>query len=266
MLQRAEDYYQRKQGRTPIGTAARGATEMAEDARVLTLRRKEQDREADRPPRRRRRTSQSRSRCRSRPATRAAGPGASHAKTRVAGPTLSRLRLRLWRSSSKPRPRPMQPAPPPHRPRCKRQEAQRETEEAERQKQEAVQQKEAMRARLLAQLNQVLQTRDTARGLIVSMPDVLFDFGKYTLKSGGSRTAGQDFRNRARLSRSQTSGRRPHRQHWQRRVQPDPFRETRRDGARLPGLLRSFARPRRRSRPRQSRSGRRQRRPPTAAS
>ena len=45
MLRRAEDYYQRKQGRTPIGTAARGATQMAEDARVLTLRRKEQERE-----------------------------------------------------------------------------------------------------------------------------------------------------------------------------------------------------------------------------
>ena len=54
--------------------------------------------------------------------------------------------------------------------------------DAERQRQEAVQQKEALRARLLAQLNQVLQTRDTARGLIVSMPDVLFDFDKYTLK------------------------------------------------------------------------------------
>ncbi len=45
MLQRAEDYYQRKQGRTPIGTAARGAVQMAEDARVLTLRRKEAERE-----------------------------------------------------------------------------------------------------------------------------------------------------------------------------------------------------------------------------
>src|SRR6266851_9649375 len=45
MLDRAEDYYQRKQGRTPIGTAARGAAQMAEDARVLTLRRKEQERE-----------------------------------------------------------------------------------------------------------------------------------------------------------------------------------------------------------------------------
>ena len=57
-----------------------------------------------------------------------------------------------------------------------------QAQEAEREKQEAIAQKEAMRARLLAQLNQVLQTRDTARGLIVSMPDVLFDFNKYTLK------------------------------------------------------------------------------------
>src|ERR1700689_5910730 len=39
-----------------------------------------------------------------------------------------------------------------------------------------------MRQRLLAQLNQVLQTRDTARGLIVSMPDVLFAFNQHTLK------------------------------------------------------------------------------------
>src|SRR5437899_5350535 len=43
-LARAEDYLRRKQGRTPIGTVARGATQMAEDARVLTLQRKEQER------------------------------------------------------------------------------------------------------------------------------------------------------------------------------------------------------------------------------
>ena len=39
-----------------------------------------------------------------------------------------------------------------------------------------------MRAQLLAQLNAILQTRDTARGLIVNMSDVLFDFGKATLR------------------------------------------------------------------------------------
>ena len=40
-----------------------------------------------------------------------------------------------------------------------------------------------MRERLKDQLNQVLQTKESARGLIVNMSDVLFDFNKYTLKS-----------------------------------------------------------------------------------
>jgi outer membrane protein OmpA-like peptidoglycan-associated protein len=40
------------------------------------------------------------------------------------------------------------------------------------------------RARLQAQLNRILETRESARGLIVSMPDVLFDFDRYTLRPG----------------------------------------------------------------------------------
>jgi outer membrane protein OmpA-like peptidoglycan-associated protein len=44
--------------------------------------------------------------------------------------------------------------------------------------------KAAMRTRLSEQLNKILQTRDSARGLIVSMSDVLFDTGKYSLKPG----------------------------------------------------------------------------------
>jgi len=44
--------------------------------------------------------------------------------------------------------------------------------------------KAAMRAKLSEQLNSILQTRDSARGLIVSMSDVLFDSGKYSLKPG----------------------------------------------------------------------------------
>jgi outer membrane protein OmpA-like peptidoglycan-associated protein len=41
-----------------------------------------------------------------------------------------------------------------------------------------------MRAQLSEQLNKVLATRDSARGLIVSMSDVLFDTGKFSLKTG----------------------------------------------------------------------------------
>jgi outer membrane protein OmpA-like peptidoglycan-associated protein len=44
--------------------------------------------------------------------------------------------------------------------------------------------KAAIRAQLSEQLNKILETRDSARGLIVSMSDVLFDTGKYSLKPG----------------------------------------------------------------------------------
>ena len=41
----------------------------------------------------------------------------------------------------------------------------------------------ALRTQLLQQLNSVLQTTDSPRGLVVNMADVLFDFGKYDLKT-----------------------------------------------------------------------------------
>jgi outer membrane protein OmpA-like peptidoglycan-associated protein len=55
---------------------------------------------------------------------------------------------------------------------------------AEQSAQRADAEKTAMRTRLSEQLNTILQTRDSARGLIVSMSDVLFDSGKYSLKPG----------------------------------------------------------------------------------
>jgi outer membrane protein OmpA-like peptidoglycan-associated protein len=54
---------------------------------------------------------------------------------------------------------------------------------AQQRARQATDQTEQMRERLKQQLNQVLATRETARGLIVNMSDVLFDFNRYTLKS-----------------------------------------------------------------------------------
>jgi outer membrane protein OmpA-like peptidoglycan-associated protein len=48
--------------------------------------------------------------------------------------------------------------------------------------QQAVRDREELRARLLQQFNLILETRDTARGLVVNMSDVLFDSGKFTLR------------------------------------------------------------------------------------
>jgi outer membrane protein OmpA-like peptidoglycan-associated protein len=167
MLQRAEDYYQRKQGRTPIGTAARGATQMAEDARVLTLRKKEQEREA--AVRKAAADAQAK-------AEADAAAAQQHAREAQAQSDED-ARRRAAAEQAQAQAEQQQAAAL-----AAQQQAQAAAAESDRQRQDAIRQKEEMRARLLAQLNQVLQTRDTARGLIVSMPDVLFDFNKYTLK------------------------------------------------------------------------------------
>jgi len=49
---------------------------------------------------------------------------------------------------------------------------------------QAVQDREELRAKLLQQFNLIFATRDTARGLIVNLSDVLFDTGKSTLRPG----------------------------------------------------------------------------------
>jgi len=54
--------------------------------------------------------------------------------------------------------------------------------EATKQANQSVQEANAVREKLKEQLNSVLATTETARGLIVNMSDVLFDTGKYTLK------------------------------------------------------------------------------------
>jgi outer membrane protein OmpA-like peptidoglycan-associated protein len=60
--------------------------------------------------------------------------------------------------------------------------SQTELDSAARQTAKLEAQKVELREMLLKQFNAILQTRDTARGLIVNMSDVLFDTGKYSLR------------------------------------------------------------------------------------
>jgi outer membrane protein OmpA-like peptidoglycan-associated protein len=62
--------------------------------------------------------------------------------------------------------------------------AQADADKARKAAEQAESEKADLRAKLLAQLNTILQTRDSARGLIVNMSDVLFATGSYTLKPG----------------------------------------------------------------------------------
>ena len=187
-LDRAEDYLRRKQGRTPIGTAARGATQMAEDARVLTLRRKEDERIAAEKQAMREKQEKAeaeaaasaeaeaqakaqsqqdaRRRAQAEADRQAAEKAQAEAERTQAAAETARQASDAARAAAL----------------ADQQKAQAEAEKSRLAAEEAIRQKEEMRTRLLNQLNQVLETKDTDRGLVVSMPDVLFDSGQYTLK------------------------------------------------------------------------------------
>ena len=60
--------------------------------------------------------------------------------------------------------------------------AQTDLDRAGREKLQLETEKTELRAQLLVQFNAILQTRDTARGLIVNMSDVLFDTAKFSVR------------------------------------------------------------------------------------
>src|SRR5712691_7243339 len=147
MLQRAEDYLQRKQGRTPIGTAARGATQMAEDARVLTLRRIEQEKLA--AERRATQEAQEQAEADARAAqdraTQAQAQSDEDARRRAEA---EQAQAEAQRQQATALAQQQQAQADAEAARAAAEAAARQTQEAERQRQEAVQQKEQMRARL----------------------------------------------------------------------------------------------------------------------
>ena len=180
-LARAEDYLRRKQGRTPIGTVSRGATQMAEDARVLTLQKKQQEKIAaekqamlERQQKAEQEAKESGER-EARAKAQAEEDARRRAKAEADRLTAEKAELEAQRQQAAADAARAQAL-------LEQQKAQAEADRARHAEEEAVRQKEEMRARLLRQLNQVLETKDTVRGLIVSMPDVLFDSGQYTLK------------------------------------------------------------------------------------
>jgi len=187
-LTRAEDYLHRKQGRTPIGTAARGATQAAEDARILTLQRKEKERIA--AEKLAMQQAQEKAEADAKAAADAQAKAEADAKAsaaQAAEDASKRAQAEADRAAAekaKAEAERTQAAAEAAQAAAlaAQQQAQAEAEKQRLAAEEAIRQKEEMRARLLKQLNSVLETKDTDRGLVVNMPDVLFDFGQFTLK------------------------------------------------------------------------------------
>ncbi len=188
MLDRAEDYLRRKQGRTPIGTASRGATQMAEDARVLTLQKKHQEKvEAERQrieAARAKAEADAKAAAEAEAAAKAQSEEDARKRAQAEADSLAAEKAKIEAERQQAQADAARAAADAARAaaQLEQQKAQAEAEKQRLAAEEAIRQKEEMRARLLKQLNQVLETRDTPRGLVVNMPDVLFDSGQYTLK------------------------------------------------------------------------------------
>ena len=167
-LNRAEDYYRRKQGSGPIGTVAREAVQTAEEARLMSIKR-EQDEQAERE--------------RKAAADREAKAQADVQAQQAAAAQAQAQAEQSQAQAAQAQQAQQQAEQARQQAELAQQQAAQQAQQAEQARQQAENDKAQMRARMLQQLNQVLQTRDTARGLIVNMPDVLFDTGKADLKS-----------------------------------------------------------------------------------
>ena len=196
-LQNAEFFWSQAKDTKRVQTLARNVTQLAEDARIITLRRRQ---EAD--------LAQERQAAEAKVAA-AASAADREASQRALAETEKRqalkreaeardqteheAKLRQWAESQ-------QAALAQARAqaetlladaRVKQASAEKEAtaakqaaDAAEQRNQQMEKDREALRIQIREQLNRVLETRDTARGLIINMSDVLFDTGQYTLRPG----------------------------------------------------------------------------------
>ena len=207
-LKNAEDYSRGKGDKRAIETNAREAVQMSEDARIITLRKMRDESLAAERSASAQREADARAQAEAE-ARRRAQADADRASAEKARAESERARgdaERAKTDAERAKAEAQAASEQANRDRAAAEAARQAAlaqqasaqAEAEKAKEAASQansalakseaEKAEMRQRLLVQLNAILETKDTARGLIVNMSDVLFDFGKATLKPGTRET------------------------------------------------------------------------------
>lgn len=193
-LLHAEEVYRQKQNKAAVEAAAKEATETAEEARLMAVKQKaEEEAQAAAAAREAKARADAEAEAKRRVDAEAARAQAEQARAQAEQAKAEAERMKQEALAAA-------------------QEAARQKEEAEKAKAEAVAQqqvlaaetdkaraaaaqseslrqqaekeKQELRARLLQQLNSILATRDSARGLIANMSDVLFRSGSFELLPG----------------------------------------------------------------------------------
>jgi outer membrane protein OmpA-like peptidoglycan-associated protein len=172
LWQQAEDYEARKQWR-PAVMVSREAVAKAEDARSIALRRQEQEALANE-----RKEAAARQAAEQEKAAESARQ-AQLSQQQAQASQEEAQRQAAQRAAAEQATREADAARA--QAAASAQQAQQSAEQANRLRAQAEQQKEALRQQLLQQFNAVLPTRETPRGLVVNMQDVLFATSKYDL-------------------------------------------------------------------------------------
>lgn len=173
LLNQAEDYQTRKQWKPAIMTA-REAVQKAEDARLVSLRRQQQnalDQE--------RQDAAAREAAAKARAEQEAQAAADSARQQQLAEQQAQQQAAARAEADKAR---EEAEAARAQASAEAAKAQASAEEANKLRAQAEADKNALRERLLQQFNAILQTTETPRGLVINMSDVLFDFNKYTLK------------------------------------------------------------------------------------
>lgn len=180
-LQNAEGFFIGKHNEKELETVARQATQMAEDARLISIR-KERD-EALAAERKAAADAQAAAEAKARDeAERARMAENDRSAAERAREEALRLKNEAEQARSAAEQARLQAENARAQALAEQERAQQDAAAARAAADKAEQDKQALRAQLLMQLNKIMETRDTARGLIMNMSDVLFDFGKATLR------------------------------------------------------------------------------------
>ena len=175
-LRQAEETYRQKQNRSSIEAAAREAAQTAEESRVMAVQQKAEE-EAQAQAAKARAEAEAQSRARLEAEVARAQAEVAKAEAQKAAEEAARQRQEAEKAKAEALVQQQALAAEAEKARQAAAESDKLREQAEKEKQE-------MRARLLQQLNSVLATRDTARGLIANMSDVLFKSGSFELLPG----------------------------------------------------------------------------------
>lgn len=193
-LKQAEDAYRQKQGKTAVEAAARETAQTAEEARVMAVKQRAED-EAQAKAAAEQKAAEERE-------AKARADAESEAKRRAEAEEGQKQAEAAKAEAERMKAEAEQAAAEAARQKAEAEQAKAEAvaqqqalaeqaakaqqaaAQSEQLREQAEKEKQELRARLLQQLNSILATHDSARGLIASMSDVLFKTGSFELLPG----------------------------------------------------------------------------------